>query len=46
MRNKMENYVLMEYTEKNGQKFVTAVHYLDLSRFIKVYPDAKPKPKK
>jgi hypothetical protein len=39
----MSNYILMEYTEKSGQKFVTAVHFLDLSKFVRAYPDAKPK---
>jgi hypothetical protein len=38
----MDNYLLMEYTE-NGKKFVTAVHFLDLSKFVRAYPDAKPK---
>ena len=39
----MDNYILMEYTEKNGQKFVSAIHFLDLSKFVRAYPDAKPK---
>lgn len=39
----MDNYILLEYTEKDGTKSVSAVHYLDLNKFVKVYPDAKPK---
>lgn len=38
-----DNYILMQYTDNNGQNFVTAVHFLDLSKFVKAYPNAKPK---
>ena len=34
-------FTLMEYT-LNGVKVVSAVHSLDLRKFITQYPDAKP----
>lgn len=34
-------FTLMEYT-LNGSKVVSAIHALDLSKFLKEFPDAKP----
>jgi len=33
------NYTLFEYTI-NGNKVVSAIHILDLSKFLREYPDA------
>ena len=33
----------MEYTDSKGQKWATAVHFSDLSKFVRAYPNAKPK---
>jgi hypothetical protein len=37
----MNGYTLMEYTF-NGSKVVSAIHALDLTKFMAEFPDAKP----
>ncbi len=38
----MSKYTLFEYT-LNGNKVVSAIHILDLGKFLREYPDAKVK---
>ena len=39
----MSETVLVTYTDKSGRKRVTAIYLSELNKFIRVYPDAKPK---
>lgn len=37
----MSKYTLFEYSLENGSKVVSAIHILDLTKFLKEHPDAK-----
>jgi hypothetical protein len=39
----MSKYTLFEYTNEQGNKVVSAIHILDLGKFLRDYPDAKVK---
>ena len=41
LNERYQMYTLMEYT-LNGSKVVSAIHALDLRKFLDEFPDAKP----